>query len=79
MYDVVLLIGLLFVNGWFALFLCFIGVVLFQSYYECVFAGVMIDSLYGLSGITLMNIPLIFTAITFVLIVVGNKLKTNIF
>lgn len=77
-YDIAILISILSINWWFTLILCFGGIILFRSYYECVFAGIALDMLYGMPQETLMNTSLIFTAITSVLIIVSGGLKTHV-
>ena len=77
-YDIVVLISLFSINWWCTLFLCFGGVILFRRYYECVFAGILLDMLYGMPRDHLMNVPLIFTAITSILIVSSGGLKTYV-
>ena len=77
-YDIAILISILSVNWWFTLLLCFGGVILFRSYYECVFAGIALDMLYGMPQGYLMNTSLIFTTITSVLIIGSGGLKTQV-
>ena len=74
-YDIIVLISLLSINWWCTLFLCFFGVILFQHYYECLFAGILLDVLYGMPRDYLMNTSLIFTAITSILIIGSSRLK----
>ncbi len=77
-YNIVVLISLLSVSWWCTLFLCFGGVILFRRYYECVFAGILLDMLYGMPHEHLMDISLIFTTVTFVLFTVVYRLKTHV-
>ena len=77
-YDIVVFISLLFINWWCTLFLCFGGVILFRRYYECIFAGVLLDMLYGIPHEHLMNISLIFTTATSILFAVIYGLKIHI-
>ena len=60
------------------LFLCLVGLILFRCYCECVFAGVALDMIYGIPHDHLMNIPVIFTSITFILFVIVYGLRKRI-
>ncbi|MCK5591261.1 MAG: hypothetical protein KAI72_04830 [Candidatus Pacebacteria bacterium] len=77
-YDIAVLVSILSVNWWITLILCFGGVILFRSYYECIFAGIALDMLYGIPQEFLMNTSLIFTAITSVLFIASGGLKTKV-
>ena len=77
-YDIVVLISILFISWWYTLFLCFIGVILFKHYYECIFVGVLLDLLYGMPHEHLMNISLIFTTATSVLFAAVYGLKIHV-
>lgn len=76
-YDSVVLVGILFVSWWYILFLCFVGVIIFQRYYECIFVGILLDMLYGIPREQLMSIPIIFTITTSILFIVSGGLKTH--
>ena len=77
-YDSIILASVLFAGWWCTLFFCFIGVILFRHYYECVFAGILLDLLYGMPHEYLMNVSIIFTTVTLVLFTVIYGLKTHV-
>ena len=77
-YDSILLASVLFASWWCTLLFCFIGVILFRHYYECVFIGVLLDILYGTPYSRLIDISIVFTAVAFVLFAASSGFKTHI-
>ena len=77
-YDIITLASLLFVGGWYAFFLCFLGVIIFRHYYECILVGISIDMLYGIPREQFMNIFIIFTIATSILFLVNGGFKTHV-
>jgi len=50
----------------------------FKDYFEMVFAGIMIDMIFGNKGIFLLPFPVFYTLLFLILVVVINFIKTRL-
>lgn len=77
-YNIVVLLSLLFASWLGTLFLCLVGLILFRNYYECILVGVAIDMLYGMPHDRLMNTSVMFTSAALVLFAIVYGLKKRV-
>jgi len=69
---------ILFAPWYYTLFLCTIGLVVFNHYYESIFAGIFLDILYGTQYNLLLGVPIYSTLMVFVLLIIIKTLTTHI-
>lgn len=50
LYDILILFGLVFLPWWVTIFLCILGVFLFDYFYEGIFAPLLMYGLYGVGS-----------------------------
>ncbi len=72
-FDMALLVSVLFFPWWLSVMFVCVGVVLYEQYVECVIAGVAVDILYGAC-----LVPIIFTLSSFCIYVIFGRLKKHI-
>ena len=78
-YNIGMLVSVLFLNWWLVVAFMIIGVVFFSRYYEVVVAGVLMDLLYGIDGgLVVFNTPVIFTALSFFVCLIGSRFKLSV-
>ena len=60
-FGIVLVLSGLFYPWWVILWVAIIGALLFDTYYEALIAGVVLDLLYASPAAYIFDIPLLFT------------------
>ncbi len=58
-FDVFVFLSILFLPWWFSITTMFFGLVAFKNYYEILFFGLLIDSLYGIKKDFFFNLPFV--------------------
>lgn len=76
--DILILLSILYLPWWFTAFLALLGIFLFKNFYEVVFAGFLLDLLYGTAVKEFYGIWFIFTAFFLILFILMERLKKNI-
>jgi len=77
-FNFILLLSILFSTWWFTFFLVVVGVFLFKNFYEAIFAGLLIDLLYGVVAEEFYGIWFVFTASFLILFLLVERFKKNI-
>jgi hypothetical protein len=54
-FDIVLFFSLFFLSWWVSLALIIAGIFIFESYYECLVASLILDCLYSLFGVSFLS------------------------
>ena len=77
-FDVVLFISVFVLPWWFSVFLLFIGIFIFNNFYEFIIASVIIYSLYAIPGNRIISSPIFFSSVLIILYIAIEYIKNNI-
>lgn len=77
-FDLVIFILLFIAPWWVSLILLFVGIFIFNDYYEFIFGLLIIYSVYSIPGKEIYHSPIFFSAVTIVFYVLIQHLKNNI-
>jgi hypothetical protein len=77
-FDVALLVTILFLPWWCFIFFALIGGLVFKNYFEVIIAGFCMDALYGTEAVAFHGFRLFFTLATLVLFFSLDALKSKI-
>lgn len=77
-FDVVLFISVFVLPWWISVLLLFIGVFIFNNFYEFIIASVIIYSLYAISGDRIISSPIFFSSVLIILYITIEYIKNNI-
>ncbi len=76
-FDAALLVSALMFPLWCALALAFVGLFLFEQFYEIVLLGLMIDAVYGVP-LPLLHLPALYTIFASALFLLALPLRKRI-
>lgn len=77
-FDFILYVSVFLFPWWFALILAIVGLLLFRSFYEIIFLGIVIDSLYNASTHRFYGLEFIVTFISIILFTIIEMLKRRV-
>jgi len=76
--NIILLLSIFYLPWWTTALLVLSGIFVFKNFYEGIFAGLLLDALYGTKTAEFMGVWFVFTTSFFVLYVLSTRLKKNI-
>lgn len=76
--NCILFILIFIAPWWFSLALVCIGLFFFESFYESVFFGLLLDGYQGVTGLTFFGLNIFFTVFVAVIFIVSIFLKTRL-
>jgi len=68
----------MYLPWWSTALLVVLGVFLFRNFYEAIWAGILIDLLYGTRTVEFAGVWFVFTVSFSALVLIGERLKKNI-
>jgi len=77
-FDVVLFTSVFIFPWWISILLLFIGIFIFNNFYEFIIANVVIYSLYAISGNRIISSPIFFSSVLIILYIIIEYIKNNI-
>lgn len=76
--NIILFLSIFYLPWWSTIFFILLGTFLFRNFYEGIFAGLLLDLLYGTGVKEFYGVWFVFTASTLIFFVIGERLKKNI-
>lgn len=76
--NILILLSIFYLQWWITVFFILFGMFLFRNFYEGIFAGLLLDLLYGTSVKEFYGIWFVFTGITSIFFILIEFLKKNI-
>lgn len=77
-FDVVLFISVFVFPWWISVLLLFVGIFIFNNFYEFIIASVIIYSLYAIPGDRIISSPVFFSSVLIILYLIIEYIKNNI-
>ncbi|MFA5773337.1 MAG: hypothetical protein WC908_01525 [Candidatus Paceibacterota bacterium] len=77
-FDIVLFLSVFIFPWWVSIFLLFIGIFIFNNFYEFIVASVIIYSLYTIPGDRIISSPIFFSSVLITLYIAIEYIKNNI-
>ncbi len=74
----ILLLSIFYLPWWSTAFFVLLGIFLFKNFYEAIFAGLLLDLLYGTGVKEFYGIWFVFAVSFSVFFILGERLKKNI-
>lgn len=77
-FDAVLFTSVFVFPWWISVLLLFIGIFIFNNFYEFIIASVIIYSLYAIPGDRIISSPIFFSSVLIILYLIIEYIKNNI-
>jgi len=77
-FDIILFVSLLILPWWVSVLLAITGIFIFNNFYEFIFSGVVVYSLFSLPSDRLIASPIFFSLSVVFLYIVVQIIKNNI-
>lgn len=76
--DILIASSIVMFPWWTSIILVVFGIFMFNSFYEALFFGLVMDSLYGVGRNLFFNLPFIYFLLSFLLIVIISWFKRKL-
>jgi hypothetical protein len=77
-FDIILFISVFIFPWWISILLVFVGIFMFNNFYEFIIASVIVYSLYAIEGDRLISSPIFYSLIIITLYIVIQIIRSNI-
>lgn len=77
-FDSILLISVFVFPWWISALLVFVGIFVFNNFYEFIVAGVIIYSLFSVPGVKFIYSPIFFSSAIIILYIIIQLIRNNI-
>lgn len=77
-FDIILFTSIFIFPWWISVLLLFLGIFVFNNFYEFIVASVIIYSLYAIPGDRIISSPIFFSSFIVILYIVIGYIKNNI-
>jgi hypothetical protein len=76
--DIIIFFSIFYFPWWITTIFVIGGIFLFRNFYEAIFAGFLLDALYGAKTVEFYGFWFVFAASFFLFYIIVNRLKKNI-
>jgi hypothetical protein len=76
-FDIVLFVSVLIFPWWISIFMLFVGIFIFDRYYEFILFGLIIFSLYSIPTPRIISSPIFFSSIVVFLYILIQHTRSN--
>jgi hypothetical protein len=77
-FDIILFASIFILPWWISVLLAFMGIFLFNNFYEFIFSGVVVYSLFSLPSDRLIASPIFFSLSVVILYIIFQIIRNNI-
>ncbi|PIP87321.1 hypothetical protein COW81_00835 [Candidatus Campbellbacteria bacterium CG22_combo_CG10-13_8_21_14_all_36_13] len=76
--DIIFFLSVFLFPWWLVMVFGVVLAFIFKNYFEIVFAGIIIDMIFGDKGIFLLPFPIFYTLLFLIIVVLVNLVKTRL-